>query len=148
MWRNDILCKYMFMFLLKNVAHKGLMLFMTHGCFFTYLYEINLRSMSQDLGDIESTLHDDVIKWKHFPRYWPFVWGIHRSPVNSLHKGQWRGAVMFSLIFAWINGWVSNHEAGDLRCHHAHYDVIVMAYCPQSQAINAWTNFTKFTNSW
>ena len=36
-------------------------------------------------------IHDDVIKWKHFPRYWPFVWGIHRSPVNSLHKGQWRG---------------------------------------------------------
>ena len=27
--------------------------------------------------------HDDVIKWKHFPRYWPFVRGIHRSPVNS-----------------------------------------------------------------
>ena len=24
--------------------------------------------------------HDDVIKWKHFPRYWPFVRGIHRSP--------------------------------------------------------------------
>ena len=24
-------------------------------------------------------LHDDVIKWKHFPRYWPFVRGIHRS---------------------------------------------------------------------
>ena len=34
--------------------------------------------------------HDDVIKWKHFPRYWPFVWGIHRSPVNSPYKGQWR----------------------------------------------------------
>ena len=32
------------------------------------------------------SLHDDVIKWKHFPRYWPFVWGIHRSPVNSPHK--------------------------------------------------------------
>ena len=42
--------------------------------------------------------HDDVIKWKHFPRYWPFVRGSHRSPVNSLHKGQWRGALMFSLI--------------------------------------------------
>ena len=39
--------------------------------------------------------HDDVIKWKHFPRYWPFVWGIHRSPVNSPHKGQWRGALIF-----------------------------------------------------
>ena len=34
----------------------------------------------------------DVIKWKHFPRYWPFVRGIQRSPVNSPHKGQWRGA--------------------------------------------------------
>ena len=44
--------------------------------------------------------HDDVIEWKHFPRYWPFVRGIHRSPVNSPHKGQWRGALMFSLIGA------------------------------------------------
>ena len=41
------------------------------------------------------TLHDDVIKWKHFPRYWPFVRGIHRSPVNSPHKGHWRGALIF-----------------------------------------------------
>ena len=30
--------------------------------------------------------HDDVIKWEHFPRYWSFVRGIHRSPVNSLTK--------------------------------------------------------------
>ena len=37
--------------------------------------------------------YDDVIKWKHFPRYWQFVRAIHRSPVNS--KGQWRGALMF-----------------------------------------------------
>ena len=73
-----------------------------------------------------TSLHDDVIKWKYFPRYWPFVRGIHRSPVNSPHKGQWRGALMFSLISAWINGWVNNGEAGDLRRHPAHYDVIVM----------------------
>ena len=72
--------------------------------------------------------HDDVIKWKHFPRYWPFVHGIHRCPVNSLHKGQWRGALMFSLICVWINGWVNNREAGDLKRHRAHYDVIVMIY--------------------
>ena len=70
--------------------------------------------------------HDDVIKWKHFPRHWPFVRGIHRSPVNSLHKGQWRGALMFSLICVWINGWVNNRGAGDLRRHIAHYEVIVM----------------------
>ena len=48
--------------------------------------------------------HDDVLKWKHFPRYWSFVRGIHRSPVNSSLKGQWRGALMFSLICVWING--------------------------------------------
>ena len=46
------------------------------------------------LYDDTCTCHD-VIKWKHFPRYWPFVRGIHRSPVNSLHKGQWRGALYF-----------------------------------------------------
>ena len=57
--------------------------------------------------------HDEVIKWKHFPRYWPFVRGIHRSPVNSPHKGQWRGALMFSLICTWISGWANNREAGD-----------------------------------
>ena len=36
-----------------------------------------------------------VIKWKHIPCYWSFVRGIHRSPVNSPHKGQWRGALIF-----------------------------------------------------
>ena len=61
-------------------------------------------------------IHDDVIKWKHFPR----------SPVNSPHKGQWRGALVFSLICTRINGWVNNVEAGDLRRHRAHYDVTVM----------------------
>ena len=71
-------------------------------------------------------LHDDVIRWKHFPRYWPFVRGIHRSPVNSPHKGQWRGALMFSLICVWINGWVNNPKAGDFRRYRSHYDVIVM----------------------
>ena len=53
----------------------------------------------------------------------------HRSPGNSPHKGQWRGALMFSLIMlicVWINDWVNNREAGDLRRHHAHYDVTVM----------------------
>ena len=73
-----------------------------------------------------SKIHDDVIKWKHFPRNWPFVREIHRSPVNFPHKGQWRGASMFSLIYAWINDWVNNREAGDLRRQHGHYDVIVM----------------------
>ena len=70
--------------------------------------------------------HGGVIKSETFPRNWPFVWGIHRSPVNSPYKGQWRGALMFVLIRAWINVWVNNRKAGDLRRYRAHYDVTVM----------------------
>ena len=79
--------------------------------------------------------HDDVIKWKHFPRYWPFVRGIHRSPVNFPHKGQWRGALMFSLICTRINGWVNNAEVGDLRRYRVHYDVTVMGLQKQTDYI-------------
>ena len=89
-------------------------------------------------------LHDDVIKWKHFPRHWPFVWGIHRSPVNSPHKGQWRGALMFSLICVSIKGWVNNCEAGDLRRHHAHYDFTVMF----SSLWRRHENMSPCTGSW
>ena len=46
-------------------------------------------------------MYDDVIKWKFFPRYCLFV-----------HKGQWRGDLLFSLIWASINRWVNNCEAG------------------------------------
>ena len=72
--------------------------------------------------------HDDVNKWRHFPRYWSFVRGPHRSPVNSPHKDQYRGTLMFSLICACINGWENNRKAGDLRRHRTHLDVIVMFY--------------------
>ena len=65
-------------------------------------------------------LYDNVIKWKHFPRYLPFVWGIVRSPVNSPHKGQWCGALMVSLICA--------RKAGVWRRHRAHYDITVMRW--------------------
>ena len=78
-------------------------------------------------------IHGDVIKWKQFLCYWPFVRGIHRAPVNSPHKGQWRGALIFSLICLWIKGWVNNREAVDLRRHRAHYDVSVML--PDTQEI-------------
>ena len=101
--------------------------FITHfcnGC--NHLSMLRLKLIHVSKGQ------DDVIKWQHFPRYWPFVQGIHRSPVNSPHKGQWRGALMFSLICAWINGCVNNREAGDLRRYRAHYDVIVMRPCSHS----------------
>ena len=77
---------------------------------------------------------DHEISWFHmmtssnenFPRYWPFVRGIHRSPAGSPHKGQWRGSLMFSLVCGWTNGWVNSRDSGDLRRHRAQYDVIQM----------------------
>ena len=80
--------------------------------------------------------HDDVIKWKHFPRYWPYVRGIHRSSVISPHKGQRHGALIFSLICAWINCLVNNREAGDLRRHRAHYGVTLRALWVQGFVVN------------
>ena len=100
--------------------------------FTTALLCLSLYSASQNYPHIlcfvvlSESSHDDVIKWKHLPRYWSCVRGIHRSPVNSPHKGQWRRALMFSFICVWINGWVNNHEAGDFRRCRAHYGVTVM----------------------
>ena len=62
---------------------------------------------------------------------------INRSPVTSPHKGQWRGALMFSLICAWTNSWVNNRGTDDLRRHHAHYDVMVMGLWCQKQLSQA-----------
>ena len=98
------------------------------GTVTNHIYQIYLYNRSRNVWPIHSlTSNDDVIKWKHFPRYWPFVLGIHRSPVNSPHTGQRRGPLVFSLICFWPDGWVNNGEAGDLRRYRAHYDVRVMA---------------------
>ena len=68
--------------------------------------------------------------WRHqietFSALLAICAGNSPVPVNSPHKGQWRGALMFTLICVWINGWVNNGEAGDLRRHRVHYDAIVM----------------------
>ena len=89
--------------------------------------------------------HDDIIKWKHFPRYWPFVQGIHWSPVNSPHKSQWHGALMFSLICAWIHSWVNNGEAGDLRRHRAHYDIVMETwYLTELRVLKRCANIPPF----
>ena len=95
-----------------------------------------------------SIFHDDVIEWKHSPHYWPFVRRVHLSPVNSPHKGQWRGALIFYLICVWINGWVNNREAGDLRRYLAHYDVIVIL-CRMVQTAIPWLilKFWQFVES-
>ena len=72
---------------------------------------------------IKSTLEVShmTLSNENFSRYWPFVRGIHRSPMNSPHTGPW-----FLWSTSWINGSANNRETGDLRRHRAHYDVIVM----------------------
>ena len=63
--------------------------------------------------------------------------GTHRSPVNSPHKRQWHGALMLPFICNWINVWAKNREAGELRRHHAHYDVTTMSHPYCSILLNA-----------
>ena len=87
---------------------------------------------------ISSSLKSDILIpeatqltwWRHqmetFSALLAICAGNSLSPVNSPHKGQWCGALMFSLIFVWINYWVNNHKAGDLRRYWAHYDATVM----------------------
>ena len=74
-----------------------------------------------------------------------------RSPGNYPHKGQWRGALMFSLICTWINVWVNNCEAGDLRRRRAHYDVIAMwrrtSFHPENSHLESCGNTCDYITS-
>ena len=102
-------------------ANSGHSTYIHHVCI---VIRAGYWSMAQQISAKRENVNDDIIEWKHFPRYWPFV----QWPVNSPHKGQWRGALMVSLICAWINAWVNNREASNLRRHRTHYGVIVMIY--------------------
>ena len=153
-WNNDELsCSSCVIFLKKN---QMLSLGFTHRIFILFvwvwgiihkercccdIYVMGLHSIWSARRKSDTSGRDkpaegacDVIKWKHSLRYWPFLWGIPRSPVNFPHKGQRRGALMFSLICTRINGWVNTHEAGDLRCYRAHYDVTVMVLVVRANA--------------
>ena len=110
-----------------HMINGSLPFLMKHAIYPCRLRVINNRNanvfksfLAKNSLDKRLRSHNDVIKLKHFPRNWSFV------PVNSPHKGQWRGFLLFSLMCAWINGWINNREAGDLRRHRAHYDATVM----------------------
>ena len=107
----------------------------------TYTFP-NFNSATVEIWEWLSELHPLQIQIQNKGRNGKSSWWRHQMesfsallalcagnspvPVNSPHKGQWREALMFSLICAWINGWENNREAGDLRRYRAHYDVIVM----------------------
>ena len=99
--------------------HTLLTVHLAGPCPIKLLWICCMNSHSATNGNVTSlTSHDDVIKWKHFARYWPFVY--------FPHKGQWRGALMFFFIFAWTNGWGNNRYDGDFRRHRAHCNVTVI----------------------
>ena len=120
-----------------------------YSCIANVIYNCFIRNYVNPHGAAETGIfRENLIKtaaacrvvrsswWRHqmehFPRYWPFVRGINWSPVNSPHKGQCRGALMFSLIYAWISGWANNRGTGDLRRHRTHDVTVVIAvrsYC-------------------
>ena len=86
-----------------GVFSMGVKFMSAHIWLMSAISLVLLHGLSCSTSRVDGALtHDDVIKWKHFPRYWPFVRGIHRSPVNSPHKGQWRGALMFSSWGWWF----------------------------------------------
>ena len=72
------------------------------------------------ITDVMQKIHDDVMIWKHFPRNWPFVRGIHQWPVNSCTKAS--DAEAWFLFYLFLNKRLSNQSGG----HGAHYEVIVM----------------------
>ena len=124
--KNAKIVHMLYIYITRLTSLMYILTQMSFTAFRCALYTVWAVKYKQDTCIVVLRYHDDVMKWKHFPRYWPFVRRIHRSTVNSPHKGQWRGALVFSLICVWINGWVNNREAGDRRRHQAHYDVIVM----------------------
>ena len=75
--------------------------------------------------------HDDVISWKHFPRYWPFCVG--NSPVTGEFPAQRPVTRSFDVFFdLGLNKCLTNNrEAGDLRRHRTHYAGIV-TWCTDS----------------
>ena len=88
------------------------------------------------MSHLHARYHDDVIKWIHFPCYWPFVRGYHWSQVNSPDKGQRRRAFMFSLTYGSTNGWVNNRDTGDLWRHRSHFCVTVIWRVPPPPPIS------------
>ena len=96
--------------------------------------EIFPRSLSCDIERRcrPKQLTENSTWWRHEMEAFPALLAlcVGYSPVTGEFpaKGQWSGALMFSLIPIWINGCVNNHDTGDLRRHRAHYDVTVISW--------------------
>ena len=116
-------------------------------------HKSDLTVDNESRNELDWAFHDDVIKWKHFSRYWPFVRGIRRSPVDSPHKGQWRGAWIFSLICRLskqsISRWFETPSRSLWRHCHAECTLHAMSYarCLRFVVFSCGQASTQYTHS-
>ena len=95
---------------------------------------------------LSPSVHDDVIKWKYFPRCWPFVKGIHRSPMDSPHKDQWDAELWW---FLWSAPEQLNKQSSRwwFETHNrAHYNLTLMAVCVFAlfDGVMTWKRFLHY----
>ena len=95
------------------------------------IFQIKFKYWSSSLNLVPHVKDWNVTWWHNQMETFAGLLVLHRSQVDSPPKGQWHGALMFSLICAKINFWVINCEAGDLRRYCAHHDVVVMNHGSQ-----------------
>ena len=78
----------------------------------------NTRKMSAH--DRANPSHDGALKWKHFPRYWPFVRGIHQWPLDSLHNGSMIRGFDVSFDVSLRKLLNKQLKTGEIRCLGGH----------------------------
>ena len=91
-------------------------------------------------------IHDDVIMWKNFPRYWSFE-GMPPVTCGFRSQGPVTRSIDDFFISSWTNGWANRRYVGDLMRHRAHDDVAAMityfekySFRSQSKEINTFTS--------
>ena len=97
-----------------------------------------------------SRLHDNFMRWRWFPRYWPFVRGIHQCLVDIPPKTSVTWALMFPLVLSLTDGWKNSQVVGDLIRHESHCDGILMdswntVYVLEAMAIGTYNEVSKRT---
>ena len=109
----------------KSSAQNCLPHLTDHDQLHVYMIRIFLFSQASNIDKIYS---GHLITWWHhqmekFSALLALCEGNPPVTGGFPSEGQWHGVLMFSLICTWINGWANNWDAGDLRCHHTHYDI-------------------------
>ena len=122
-------------------------------CLSCFGYQLSVNWLDYlDISVRSATSVKEFSWWRHqmetFSDLLAICAGNSPVPGDSPLKGQWRRALIFSLICVWINGWVNNREAGDLRRYRAHYDVIVMLKDMGNSALSHYPNQYRLIVHW